>query len=132
MRISDWSSDVCSSDLMAGALGHDEMLFEKCPAEPQAGRPSSRSHEHIDRAVLPALVHEVAVRSDHRDPDVRTCRLTYENQARVNDDSGIIVDCQTEGVLAGRGVDRHEYAKAVKALAQVADACGWRSWRAKW
>src|SRR3546814_2686976 len=91
MRISDWSSDVCSSDLtgkaaafsgdedviqrtkfvetkwssasrMAGALGHDEMLFEKCPAEPQAGRPSSRSHEHIDRAVLHALGHALAVR----------------------------------------------------------------------
>src|SRR3546814_5818123 len=91
MRISDWSSDVCSSDLrhrdppapvhhgqsviketgkaaafsgdedviqrtkfvetkwssasrMAGALGHDEMLFETCPAEQQAGR--HRSEEH--------------------------------------------------------------------------------------
>src|SRR3546814_9743483 len=109
MRISDWSSDVCSSDLrhrdppapvhhgqsvinetgkaaafsgdedviqrtkfvetkwssasrMAGALGHDEMLFENCPAEPQAGRPSSRSHEHIDRAVLNAPGPALAVR----------------------------------------------------------------------
>src|SRR3546814_19086897 len=72
-----WSS----ASRMAGALGHDEMLFEKCPAEPQAGRPSSRSHEHIDRAVLHALGHALAVRSDHRDPDVRDRKSTRLNSS---------------------------------------------------
>src|SRR3546814_8359439 len=81
---------------MAGALGHDEMLFEKCPAEPQAGRPS-RPHEHIDRAVLHALGHALAVRSDHRDPDVRTCRLKSANQIRDQHDRGIFVKRHSEG-----------------------------------
>src|SRR3546814_6107877 len=103
---------------MAGALGHDEMLFEKCPAEPQAGRPSSRSHEHIDRAVLHALGHALAVRSDHRDPDVRTCRLKSANQVRDQHDSGIFVERQSEGALAGRRVERHGLAKAVQSRDQ--------------
>src|SRR3546814_7177057 len=115
-----WSS----ASRMAGALGHDEMLFEKCPAEPQPGRPSSRSHAHIDRAVLHALGHELAVRSDHRDPKVRTCRLKSANQVRDQPDSGIFVERQSEGALAGRRVERHGLAKAVQSRDQVADEIG--------
>src|SRR3546814_18868511 len=72
MRISDWSSDVCSSDLL-------------------------------------------------RDPDVRTCRLKSANQVRDQHDSGIFVERQSEGALAGRRVERHGLAKAVQSRDQVAD-----------
>src|SRR3546814_12939378 len=72
--VTKWSS----ASRLAGALGHDEMLFEKCPAEPQAVRPSSRSHDHSDRPVLPAPGHAAAVRRGHRGPEVRPHRRQAE------------------------------------------------------
>src|SRR3546814_7009411 len=43
MRISDWSSDVCSSDLMPGVTGD----MGRCDQGPQTRRfPCSRHHRH--------------------------------------------------------------------------------------
>src|SRR3546814_11315342 len=39
MRISDWSSDVCSSDLLAAALAHDALaLWSGDPWTPEGGQ----------------------------------------------------------------------------------------------
>src|SRR3546814_14279467 len=60
MRISDWSSDVCSSDLLAGAVlgSHRHSL---CPAGPLGCCRRRRAHRHAVRRP----------RRAHRPPDGR-------------------------------------------------------------
>src|SRR3546814_5607234 len=46
MRISDWSSDVCSSDLIAVEGLHDEIGRERIKAGIDARRKTHRGHQH--------------------------------------------------------------------------------------
>src|SRR5438477_9293502 len=59
----DWSSDVCSSDLLAGGVAHDfnnlltiikgyiEMAMNRCPDRPELRGDIRRIEEAADRAV---------------------------------------------------------------------------------
>src|SRR3546814_5109756 len=77
MRISDWSSDVCSSDLIAHRLG---LLFERRPAHPAQplGGPLD-----VHDPILPLLRDPLAlltVRSEERRVGkecVSTCRSRW-------------------------------------------------------
>src|SRR3546814_21155283 len=63
MRISDWSSDVCSSDLIGG--GADEAIFVA-----MAGNPPAKRREHvemIDRALF--------AKADIERDDIDTCGM---------------------------------------------------------
>src|SRR3546814_11953733 len=55
MRISDWSSDVCSSDLRRGFLGVGEVAAETVPAVHRAA-----AGGHQQRAALVLVDHAVA------------------------------------------------------------------------
>src|SRR3546814_16081620 len=71
MRISDWSSDVCSSDLMddqpRGLVDHDQMLVLEHHVERDRLRPvmSGRRLGHVDRETLTR--DSLARRIAHRD-----------------------------------------------------------------
>src|SRR3546814_5343093 len=94
MRISDWSSDVCSSDLVPGR----ESLLQ--PADPLRGddhRAADRPRRHGSRAVVRAAVHGAALpgagwslrrrgcgcdRGDHRGSQPDGGRLTARLKQR--------------------------------------------------
>src|SRR3546814_5304965 len=63
LRISDWSSDVCSSDLVLGtiaprAVRHQADLMEKMPQSPWAA---------ADRRAVITVAHACIYRGDARD-----------------------------------------------------------------
>src|SRR3546814_4103716 len=70
MRISDWSSDVCSSDLYCGSLAASGQIVHALPREADPvrspenaviGRPDSRQEPHLSIvADLPAPPHHRA------------------------------------------------------------------------
>src|SRR3546814_16366168 len=72
LRISDWSSDVCSSDLQSPAAGRPSD-FQRCHHHPQA-RPvpdaTTAAQNRIAAARAPALAH---IRFQHR-PRARTAQ----------------------------------------------------------
>src|SRR3546814_17633610 len=68
MRISDWSSDVCSSDLVAGEKEHRD--FGPIQAAHGAGELEAGAH------VLPLPVEEVA--SDHDEIDIFVDGVLYQ------------------------------------------------------
>src|SRR3546814_2960379 len=83
MRISDWSSDVCSSDLLAGLSGRARRLIE--PASSSVLRPSADAylaslHEFFGPSVIQALRNAflaaqlgnavVAAQTFQHDPDL--------------------------------------------------------------
>src|SRR3546814_3664547 len=45
MRISDWSSDVCSSDLLVGCIQGPEVHFDLVPAASEDGRSAAGAEE---------------------------------------------------------------------------------------
>src|SRR3546814_3999887 len=54
MRISDWSSDVCSSDLASGAIrGHRPATSNRASATSTAGLPTSSNITPVTTAALP-------------------------------------------------------------------------------
>src|SRR3546814_7828471 len=68
MRISDWSSDVCSSDLAEGAFWSGAVAI--------AHRPSSRGAAAQRRIIAPRFTSLEAGRNDalHNEIDALTCR----------------------------------------------------------
>src|SRR3546814_5447144 len=88
MRISDWSSDVCSSDLVAAALPHFILSFDIIIGRGAAHRDDGAPDPAVERpgARLGAKV-EVAVR--HRDAGIRgggLCR--YRLTGRYGSEGG--------------------------------------------
>src|SRR3546814_4740310 len=82
MRISDWSSDVCSSDLQQ-PLGLERFLDEIGRAAPDRGDRSikvavARDHQHRDRRIAPFdLVEQVEpVQPRALEPDVEIGRAS--------------------------------------------------------
>src|SRR3546814_20676444 len=51
MRISDWSSDVCSSDLLRGADARTDPIADVRPVEPREHQPLGR-HAELDEDIL--------------------------------------------------------------------------------
>src|SRR3546814_4008197 len=78
MRISDWSSDVCSSD-----LARDAMTFALIDAALEKGLPTlfiCRGFQELNAALggtLHARLHEVEGRMDHRMRRVDDTDLRY-------------------------------------------------------
>src|SRR3546814_9266151 len=78
MRISDWSSDVCSSD-----LARDAMTFALIDAALEKGLPTlfiCRGFQELNAALggtLHARLHEVEGRMDHRMRRVDDMDLRY-------------------------------------------------------
>src|SRR3546814_6376633 len=76
LRISDWSSDVCSSDLCAVALIYGTAALERLglPAEPGHARPFGDGVVYVDprlatlgaRALLPRATTAESLRSEER------------------------------------------------------------------
>src|SRR3546814_7247531 len=77
MRISDWSSDVCSSDLKRSAapIGHHRAAPVK--AEHTRHRPAAITHGQYVGIVAKGVEHRVEQRlGEHRRPQVTdTCRI---------------------------------------------------------
>src|SRR3546814_10120984 len=71
MRISDWSSDVCSSDLADraddadGTLKFVETLFGRSCTRPQCARPETGEKRHGDLAKIGGGI-DIAVPTDRR------------------------------------------------------------------
>src|SRR3546814_4106249 len=72
MRISDWSSDVCSSDLEACAVSDSVTDFI-------AGLPKAELHLHIEGSLEPEMMFALAERNGVALPyaDVETLRAAY-------------------------------------------------------
>src|SRR3546814_2589819 len=97
MRISDWSSDVCSSDLPADQVGCVFLVGQ--PA--RALRGSALERQHVYRCARGAAILG-CVRVD-RDEDVGLGRAR-QLRAAVERDEHVLVARQV-GLQAGRGVD---------------------------
>src|SRR3546814_6040319 len=86
MRISDWSSDVCSSDLLAGLLPRPD---RPRPVRGQAGhlrrpcRPGVRDRRDPARGGLAALPHPLRREPDVCDPEELVEIGRAEGRARV-------------------------------------------------
>src|SRR3546814_21124859 len=52
MRISDWSSDVCSSDLPLGKIIQRDRLGRKLTNGDRGAAPAEWRHDHIDAAAI--------------------------------------------------------------------------------
>src|SRR3546814_2263352 len=95
MRISDWSSDVCSSDLIAGAVDPDAVgLFEFVVAERRHVREPGQA-QHLHAAVV-ALDHEQQL--VHHGDAIGPVELALARTAAANVPQG----------LAGGAVVDHE------------------------
>src|SRR3546814_10098621 len=68
MRISDWSSDVCSSDLRAGARGIDLHLVEGALLEAGEGSDAERADRIAGRSRRVVADDEAAPRAGAADP----------------------------------------------------------------
>src|SRR3546814_18255962 len=64
MRISDWSSDVCSSDLIVGRLGEVEALPAVGAQQALDGHLAGRLPLGAGRRIAPVLRHPAAVDQD--------------------------------------------------------------------
>src|SRR3546814_14955773 len=108
MRISDWSSDVCSSDLGVGIAEHLHVAAERNEAEfPACARPvvpaedlrPEADGEHLDADVVPARDQVVAEFVDeHQDGEHGQERQAEERKSVV---SGQSVSVRVD--LGGRG-----------------------------
>src|SRR3546814_5931661 len=105
MRISDWSSDVCSSDLKAahllkiGELGHLHPVAPHFPAEPPGAK----------RWRFPVVLDEADVVEQRVDADrgeAAQILLLNIGRRRLQDDLILIIMLKAVGVLAIEAVGR--------------------------
>src|SRR3546814_15535553 len=75
MRISDWSSDVCSSDLLLHHAGEFQQFFLRHSASDLNGIPGARQRRRV-----------IMLRRDRRGPE--HARAGAENQAWVSREPG--------------------------------------------
>src|SRR3546814_9778265 len=84
MRISDWSSDVCSSDLPAAIAGHDRLV--RRVLRPQAGHEAAALIVEQDRGPRVGFFGDEAA-IDRRDPlrmaDIEAVRRQGLHEARL-------------------------------------------------
>src|SRR3546814_17182405 len=84
MRISDWSSDVCSSDLPAAIAGHDRLV--RRVLRPQAGHEAAALIVEQDRGPRVGFFGDEAA-IDRRDPlrmaDIEAVRRKGLHEARL-------------------------------------------------
>src|SRR3546814_7751529 len=76
MRISDWSSDVCSSDLQTGAC-HDLQRPARRQGQSALPRPPGQPHRPLDAQMPAGADRQYAARSEERrvgNECVSTCR----------------------------------------------------------
>src|SRR3546814_8541962 len=92
MRISDWSSDVCSSDLLVMA----RWLYERFPAEPE-GKLSRRLNALVAGAVCAIVAREIELR-----PHLKLGRQAREDGAA---DSDNVLGDVTEALIGAMTLD---------------------------
>src|SRR3546814_10115227 len=102
MRISDWSSDVCSSDLFDGRLGLERVAQAKRGVE---FRPSARDRKPIDLAHIlfeAACDVESAARFDQPDHVQYLWRVDFHDRALADDGESIAFESIDDAKSMGR------------------------------
>src|SRR3546814_8149663 len=106
-RISDWSSDVCSSDLSLNARGLSDASAASNPVTPTASSPAP----YITATITPSPFHKDSVNGPNRQIDGPTAAgsegsapYTYRGEEIGGNDSIIDHDpTQAQGVLRSSG-----------------------------
>src|SRR3546814_4886863 len=108
MRMSDWSSDVCSSDLARPYRGNLQTSLRGSPAAPPAGPPAAR------RRPVPAVLTAGADRAAVRRPAAR--------QAEGHGGDGAEASAESLGRRPAAGLRSEEHTSELQSLMRTSYA----------